>query len=247
MAHRVIREVYSVRFKLAYGLLAIVLGIAIGGAVVLSGRSGEAGANWSAWKPSGSSDEKMQQIAEFVSRQYRSDDGRQLLAVYGGPPVIQQVPIEHFVIAQGSTASDLKVDQTNGSIVYQLCGLGKGCAVLTGRPSLKRGALIRRESLELALYTFKYVDGVNSVVAFLPATPGKTPTYAVYLKKDQVSNALSRPLARTLKPTAEIQPSGMTPRDTSIIRKLDLENLYKFSFQQAPDGSAILVLANPGA
>ena len=34
-----------------------------------------------------------------------------------------------------------------------------------------RHALLRREALELALYTFKYVDGVDSVSVFLPPRP----------------------------------------------------------------------------
>ena len=58
------------------------------------------------------------------------------------------------------------------TIAYNLCGLGStNCSIGIGTPSADRLLLLRREALELALYTFKYVSGVQNVVAILP--PGK--------------------------------------------------------------------------
>ena len=57
--------------------------------------------------------------------------------------------------------------------MYSLCGLGASCSIATGTPSVERGELVRREILELALYTFKYVGGIENVIAFMP--PPGTP------------------------------------------------------------------------
>ena len=56
-------------------------------------------------------------------------------------------------------------------IWYVLNGLGEGGSISRGEPSEERLALVKREALELALYTFRYVDGVDHVVTLLPPTP----------------------------------------------------------------------------
>ena len=62
---------------------------------------------------------------------------------------------------------------SGNTIAYNLCGIGgKNCAIGVGDAVLDRLLLLRREALELALYTFKYIGGVQNVVAILP--PGHT-------------------------------------------------------------------------
>src|SRR5947209_5781330 len=59
------------------------------------------------------------------------------------------------------------------TIAYNLCGVGStNCSIGVGTPSPDRLLLLRREALELALYTFKYISGTQNVVAILP--PGHT-------------------------------------------------------------------------
>ena len=54
---------------------------------------------------------------------------------------------------------------------YRLCGSGDNCSIAIGTPSPSELQLLRREALELSLYTFKYVKDVDSVVVFLPPPP----------------------------------------------------------------------------
>ena len=61
------------------------------------------------------------------------------------------------------------------TVLYRLCGLGAQCAINKGKPSNERGLLLQREALELALYSFRYLDGVKNVVALMPPSPGKKP------------------------------------------------------------------------
>ena len=63
---------------------------------------------------------------------------------------------------------EIDIIPTTSSLQYILCGLGQNCSIKGGTASEERHALLRREALELALYTFKYVDGVDSVSVFLP-------------------------------------------------------------------------------
>ncbi len=91
------------------------------------------------------------------------------------------------------------------TIAFNLCGLGStNCSIGVGTPSTDRLLLLRREALELALYTFRYVSGVQNVVALLP--PGR-----------EQANASS---SLTAKP-----PSGTSTQATS--QPLDLALLFQ--------------------
>jgi hypothetical protein len=101
---------------------------------------------------------------------------------------------------------------------------------------------VRREILELALYTFKYVRGVQHVVAFMPPPPGTQPAYVVYLQKSDLEQQLKRPLADTLGPKAPL-PSKITAREQQRIDAATLDRIYKFGLSQTQQGDAVLVLA----
>ncbi len=239
------REVHPTRFRIAYIILAVVVGAAVGTFIVLVGRGhNEQRSNWSEWQPDGSATQKTAQIANYVGHQYRLPSGRQLVLVIPGAPEIQNLPVEHVALVEGNNPSDFSLESANNSVMYQLCGLGQRCAIEEGTPSFARGTLLHREALELALYTFKYGDA-ESVVTLLPGRAGTSPSFALYLRKDDFEHALDRPLSRTLRPTADIQPGQLTRSENSVIQNIDLRHLYRYAFQQAPDGSAILVLSTP--
>jgi hypothetical protein len=58
------------------------------------------------------------------------------------------------------------------------------CQIDAGKPSKERMLLLRREGLELALYSFRYLKDVKQVVVLIPATPGKAQTIALYFSRD---------------------------------------------------------------
>ena len=57
-----------------------------------------------------------------------------------------------------------------------------------------------------SLYTFKYVDDVDSVLVFLPPTPRAKSNGSVFLRRDDVADELRRPLISTSCPHPP--PSG---------------------------------------
>ena len=66
-------------------------------------------------------------------------------------------------------------------------GSGANCSIKGGTASTARHALLRREALELALYTFKYVHDIDSVSVFLPPRPdGASSATSVFLKRSDV-------------------------------------------------------------
>jgi hypothetical protein len=244
-------EPHGLKFRAAYAVLAVILGAAIGAFIVLIGRGNSGnGVAWSSWKPDGSSFAETNQIAQQVSTQYRLPSGKQLVAVIPRiPPAVepstQQTPIAHIVVAQSSAPEDIQPYPADNSVEYILCGIGSSsgrCAIGEGKPSLLRSRLLYRESLELALYTFKYVDGVDSVVALQPPKPGADPTYALFFQKDDFKDELDHPLRQTLTGDSPFTTKDFPVAQQARVAQIAAPFLFRFSYQQAPDLSAVLVL-----
>jgi hypothetical protein len=239
------------RFILIYAILGLALGAAIAGIVVYAGRAVNPGAKWSTWQPGGGGLGAAKQIADHVSGTYHLPSGQQLVDVIAKPlsvsPSDQQIPI-HYIALRGpkGAVDDIFPVSSSDSVMYSLCGLGQSCSIATGKPSIERGTLVRREILELALYTFKYVGSVKNVIAFMPPTPGAQPTLAVYLSKKDLSAELKAPLARTLNPKVPL-PASITAREQQTIDSTTQSRVYKFSLSQAQTGDAILVLSQLSA
>ena len=240
---------HRLQFGVVYAILALALGIAVTGLVVYAGRSIDPGPAWSSWKPSGGGLGAAKQIAEHVSPGYRLPDGNQLVDVIARGPAVssggQTIPIP-FIAVRGPKGKILP-DQimqvsTDNTFTFSLCGLGQSCSIATGKASVERAVLVRREILELALYTFKYVRGVQHVVAFMPPPPGTQPAYVVYLQKSDLEQQLKRPLAETLGPKAPL-PSKITAREQQRVDAATLDRIYKFGLSQTQQGDAVLVLA----
>jgi hypothetical protein len=240
---------YRRRFLLAYLILALLLaGAAAGfGLLMMSGAGGgsdDSSDGWSDWKPTARGEAGVDQIANYVAGQYKLPSGRQLVAVVADRPLVQnQIPVSTVAIdkASGGGGNDYTLHDTGGDYMYVLCGLGENCAIPEGTASAERHRLVRREALELALYTFRYVEGVDSIIAFLPPPRGEPPTSVLYFRKKDYEDLLERPLHETIsaKPPAV---DAMPASERRIIDKLTTKNLFRYEFTQGPDASAILVL-----
>ena len=239
---------HKLRFAVLYGGLGAVLAGAIVVLVLYAGRSISPGPSWSSWKPSGGGEGAAKQIASHVAERYRLSSGAQLVDVIAKAPAVSpastvSIPI-HYIAIRGTKGQGDRVFSisSSNSIMYSLCGLGQSCAIATGKPSVERGTLVRREILELALYTFKYVGGVKSVIAFMPPALGTQPKYVVYLSKDDVKPQLKTPLAQTLGPKVPL-PATIPAREVHTVDAVTESRVYSFSLSQAQQGDAILVLS----
>jgi hypothetical protein len=244
------------RFGLAYLLLAALLGAAVGLFVVFVSNSGRGGGQkWSTWKPTESGVKGFDQIAKTVQREYALRSGRQLVGVLSTPPVVQgqETPVPLRAIAvrtglAGETSDDASFYGAGDAWAYVLCGFGTSCAIAEGKPSVQRYDLLRREALELALYTFKYNHGIQSVLAYMPPAKkananGQTTSSLIFLRRGDVKQALDKPLRLTLPPKkTNLKPGQMSGEELARVRRLTDSRVFNFQFQQLADGTAIVVL-----
>jgi hypothetical protein len=129
-----------------------------------------------------------------------------------------------------------------------LCGFGDRCSISEGQPSTQRYDLLRREALELSLYTFKYNSDIQSVLTFMP--PGKAlnansapTTSLIFLRRDDVKSALDSPLKETLPPPkTHLKPGQMSATQLGVVRRLTDGHVYNYGFEPLQDGSAAIVL-----
>jgi hypothetical protein len=239
---------HRLRFRVIYGVLGLALAAAIVGVVVYAGRAINPGPAWSTWKPTGGGLGAAKQIAEHISPNYRLPDGNQLVDVIPKGPAVssggQTIPIPLLAERgpKGKILPDRVKQLTNeNTLTFSLCGLGSSCSIATGKPSVARATLVRREILELALYTFKYVKNVKQIVAFMPPPAGTQPAYVVYLQKTDVEPQLKVPLMRTLAPKVPL-PAQITPNEEQRIDSVTQPRIYKFGISQTQQGDAVLVL-----
>jgi hypothetical protein len=244
---------YRLRFGLLYGALGLILVAAVVGVVaVLAGSgSGTSPSAWSSWRPAKGSTAKMaSEIADHVASQYHlNKKGAQLVAVVAGPPQVtsgtHKVTISNIAVAKTpSTTKGIQIVPSGNTWTDQLCGLGSSCSIASGQPSVTRGRLVRREALEVALYTFKFVPAIHSIVAFMPPPPGTTQSTLLYLQRENFAKQLSEPLSQTLPLEKPPLPTSPDRQEAPTIDKLTLPAIYKYSLQQLQDASALLVL-NP--
>lgn len=239
---------------LGVGTAALVAAIALS----VSGRTSTSDGTWSAWSPTTSGLSGAQQIADFVAPYYRATPAEQLAVVTTVNLNDPNHPLQ--VVVPGSGANSLLPLPAGSTIVYNLCGEGSSdCSIGVGSPSSARLLLLKREALELALYTFKYISGANTVVAILP--PGRTGCVGICPKPPDLSSttrvdlalafdhselqpwldhALRTTLPEALPPTVSQMDSAPEAELVSIITA---HGLFQEHQEQAQDGSSVLVLS----
>jgi hypothetical protein len=248
------RSPHRVRFLLAYALLGGTGGIALVlGAGLLDRSEGSARnqlpprSTWSTWYPTAEGLAGANQIAQFVGRRYRMASGDQLVGVRAGPLSVQSVRVSAIALrtaGEEGTGSDISVIPAQSSVSYVLCGLGENCAIPGGKAPRGRERLLRREALELALYTFSYME-VDSVVAFLPPRPDAEALWSFLFRREAFRQELEQPLRDTIPESDPPFPGEMKPIEVQRIDRLTEPSRYRFQFSQSQDGSVLLVLDPP--
>jgi hypothetical protein len=233
---------YQSRFQLLFGvLLGVAMAAIVATVLVLAGghKDSDPGAiSWAPWHPTaGDGLEAVNQIADHVGQRYTLPSGNQLVAVRGGPLELARLPVTIAVEQQG----DIKIFDQKG-VLYNLCGLGDNCAIKEGKKSVARHLVLRREALELALYTFRYIKNVDQVVVILPPPPGEKASLAMFYRRGDVGASLNRPLAATLPGNPPVPPH-MSKGERVFISNLTAGNLYQFSPQEGGDAHIYLVLS----
>jgi hypothetical protein len=231
------------RFSLAYLALAALFGGAVGTFVVLEERPAPTPPPpWSAWKPTTSNPvEAQKQIAEHVAARYHLPSGKKLVDVLAGQPGPASDPIRSVAVARTldpKAKSDLRtVVDSRQTAMYILCGNTKTCAI---EPTPERAADLRHEALELALYTFRYIDEASSVATFIGLSR------VLFVTKSEFSRQLQAPLHATLPQANAPTPGRVSPIETKTADALTAERLFDYRVEhEATSGARVLLLAPP--
>jgi hypothetical protein len=243
------QSAYRLRFVLVYFLLAVLAGCAIGALIVVLSRSPAAKpAAWSTWRPDGKSESaRILEIATHVPKAYRLKSGRPLVIAEASSPSVsitnngEQIDIP---IAQITLLPALDSIDAASSLQISFCGGGKraSCELPLSKAT---ATYLRRETLELALYTFKYANSIQSITFLMPPT---NPQTAIFLQRRDVAKQLAQPLARSLSATPP--KVGKIPAgELRVINKTTHPNLYHFDVRQVAGGRVVEVLTpvTPGS
>jgi hypothetical protein len=239
------------RFSLAYLGLAALVGAAIGAFIVVLERPAPTPPPpWSLWQPTDKDrTARQRQIATHVGSRYRLSSGKKLVSVIVRNPDTTSNPIADVAIARRldfTAQSDLlAVIDPKKTAMYVLCGEGPKCSINEGKPSTARGAVLRREALELALYSFRYLDDTDSVVAFFPPKKGDDPTHVLFFAKAEFLDQLQSPLRRTL-PQGRPVPDRLSAAERRVVDALTVQRQFLFTFRREQNGANVLVLAPEG-
>jgi hypothetical protein len=244
------------RFGFVWGALIGIALCAAGTLALLIASPRETGPklaeHWSEWQPDTSRmADGAVDIAGHVGLQYKLDDGEQLVSVNSSSLELGGQEIGVAVRPQGR---DLQFLQGDG-LLYILSGIGSNARPSPRTASKKRVRLLKREALELALYTFRYLDDVTMVAVLLPQTAkqaernagGATAapeTNAIFYRPGDLLEQLQVPLDRTLSPKTP-RPNTMTKDEAARVEELTLRNFFHASVQPLEANHNYLVLVEP--
>jgi hypothetical protein len=227
---------HQARFHFLYGVLAALAATALVVLVavaVTGGRQGSNGAvtDWSAWQPTQGALGGAGQIAAHVEQEYRLA-GRQLVTVGASAMDFEGIPLTVAIRETPAQGGDIRVFDSGG-FIYRMCGLGPSCSVAEGKASAAQHLLLQREALELALYSFRYLQEADQVAVLLPPPRGQQPPEAVFFRRGDVLPELNRPLTYSLRTrTPTVANIALSP-DTALVDRLTSARLFTFSLEQA--------------
>jgi hypothetical protein len=243
---------YQSRFQLIFGVLLGIAMAAVAATVLFATggrdpRETEGSIPWSAWKPTATdASHAIQQIAEHVGQRYTLPSGNQLVGVRGGALTFGGLPATVALDPSATASGDAKIFADENGVMYTLCGLGKNCSIKEGKKSERRHLVLRREALELALYTFHYIEGVDQVVVMMPPAPGDKPSQLMFFRRPDVRASLIRPLSATL-PGPAPAIDRLDKEQQGFLARLTDRNLFMYRPQQGQDATIFLVLSPPPA
>jgi hypothetical protein len=232
-------------FRLSYVALALAFWISVAGFVILMVRPNHSKpVVWSTWKPDTQGLLGAREISDRVAAQYKGSNGAQLMAVQPHGPQVQGLQLEAIGVRRlgsgGQIDPYIGMYRADNTLIFAFCGLQTNCG-MQGESTPDRERALRRAALELSLYSFKYLKGVDQVVSLVESlkTGGAS---AVFLRKDDFGPELKHPLQDTLPQRRSLDADAKDAREAPVIDALTVQNTFPAHFEPLPDGDAILVL-----
>jgi hypothetical protein len=253
------QAVHGGRFMIGYMVVVLMVGAVLVTLAVIT-RGGSSSSSTSAQvagipvKESGF--QRAREIATEIGRQYRGENGEQIVAVTAQPGEVSGLPLQYIALRHGRnrplTEGDVSVIDPGETALFSFCGLGgqQNCS-LPGEASADRMMLLRREAVELSLYTFKFLPEVETVVSLFPPVPRgegqPSQTFAVYFQRRHLESLLGQPISKTLPERGPFAQGDITPGEAETINRLTETRVFTSSFEQLQTQGVILNLAPPSA
>ena len=236
--------VHSRRFAVVLLLVMVLFAVMLGFFAYLMSKSDASERDWSSYKPpSGEMYESAQSLADYVAPRYLSN-GNPVAVVQAQPPIYRQAEVAGLAFMQepnqGVGTAYRQFQSADDTMMYVFCGPAASCALPQGGEDVT--PLLRRESLELALYTFHYWPDVKTVVALLPPTKDQKPAFL--FRRKELSAQLSRPLESTLPNSDAVTTTSMSEGELATVETLTQDRIFLSSFQETSNGQTILLLGS---
>jgi hypothetical protein len=230
------------RFGLAYLVLSIGIGVAVGLGIVLIGRGSHhaAATKVTAFEPSRSGELGAKEIARHVGHKYRLANGHELAGVVGERPNYQNLQMFNYLIRphDAQYPNDIEVFRVGNGIMYSMCGYGQSsCGIGNSNPTTE---LLKREALELAFDTFRSDPAVETVTTLLP--PAQQSGVAVIFRRNQLTEELRHPLSSLLPEPGPLKPGSINKDELQRIDLIVAQALFVYDAQIGPDGNPVLRL-----
>jgi hypothetical protein len=197
--------------------------------------------HWSDWQPSTSRMfDGAQEIAGRISSQYQLNSGEPFATVQSGE---MEYDFEPIGVAVQPTGGQIEV--LDGPALLYGIRLHNENDTTTDRHA--RDRMLKRAALELALYSFRYLDDVTMVAVGLPAVKtadGTRPLRAVFFRPGDLLPQLQVPLARTLAPETP-RPRALSTSEAARVDSLVLRHLFDTSIQSLDGRRSYFVLSEP--
>lgn len=267
---------HTPRFQFVTGaLIAVAAAAIVAFAAILAGGGTKdddpfatSGPRWSTWEPTKGNGDGATQIADHVGREYKLPDGKQLVLVTGGPLEAGGIPLQIVERQPAAQGGGIVPVDSKKTIMYRMCGLGDACAIAEGKPSTDRAFLLRREALEMALYSFRYTDADTTLVLLPPtiykpssaqiaqavqngataadAAKPAVKSLALYFTRSMVKSSLGQPLTATLVSRTPSVTSAPSSPDATVVQQLTGNVLFQTRVIQAnQEPSGYIVLEDP--
>ena len=235
------RRPYTARFAIAQLLVVAAFGGVLIFFAFLVARDTSHG--WSSYRPTGDGDlNRSQNLANYIAPRYMYDNVP-VAVVQAQPLLYRDVAVDGIAMTQ-APIRDVgthfrQFEETGSTMTYVFCGRATKCGMPeTGAQDIF--PLLQRESLELALYTFKYSPGVKKIVTLLPPTTDTEP--AIYFKRGDLQKQLSKPLGETLAERNIVTAQSMSGPERARVQRLTADKIFPSSFQTLANGATLLLL-----
>ena len=246
------RLVHARRFAIAYALLALAL-VGAGALLFAAVRAEPSAAKqWSTWAPENEGEAGLWQIAGRVASRYSDGSSRLPFQALPGPPTArirsdttgatEQIPLDAVIIT-GRNADAVRL---NTAVAFSVCGRGPNCALQPKAIQREFGTVLNGV-LELALYTFKNEEDVESILFFMPPVPAPKEEAGedglldtvVFVQRKDVQRELDEPLSAT--------PLNTSGAIGSSVLRIIRPRLYTFTYDASTQGASLLRLTPYGS